>query len=177
MATPITVKTTEYAHSPHFPITETFIVSRRRSTKGISGERKTAFYVGTLIMAVGLILFLSTFLLIGGAMTGGSIPGNIGQAFVFRGFGGFVLVVIGGTIRRLGARGLAGSGVVLDPERARTDLKPYSRMAGGMVQDALDETDVQLGGKPERVIMIKCRECSHLNEEDSKFCQECGKPM
>ncbi len=152
-------------------------MSRRRSSNRISGERKTAFYLGSLIMAVGLILFFSAFLLIGGVLTGGSIPGNIGPAFVFRGFGGFLLIGIGKVIRRLGARGLAGSGVVLDPERAREDLKPYSRMAGGMVQDALEETDVKLGSRSERVIMIKCRECSHLNEEDSKFCQECGTPM
>ncbi|MBN2211735.1 MAG: zinc-ribbon domain-containing protein [Sedimentisphaerales bacterium] len=33
------------------------------------------------------------------------------------------------------------------------------------------------GGEPEKVIMIKCRSCGKLNEEDSKFCQECGKPL
>jgi len=30
---------------------------------------------------------------------------------------------------------------------------------------------------PEKVIMIKCRECAKLNEEDPKFCQECGKAL
>ena len=53
-------------------------------------------------------------------------------------------------------------------------------MAGGMVKDALDEADVQLGGPtgaPEKVVMIRCRECGKLNEEDSKFCQECGKKI
>ena len=84
-------------------------------------------------------------------------------------------------IRHVGARGLAGSGVVLNPGQARKDLEPYSRMAGGMVKDALDEADVNLGSgrssKPEQVIMIKCRDCGKLNEEDSKFCQECGERM
>jgi rRNA maturation endonuclease Nob1 len=50
-------------------------------------------------------------------------------------------------------------------------------MAGGMVKDALDEADVNLSGKAETVIMIKCRDCGQLNEEDSKFCQECGVEM
>ena len=45
----------------------------------------------------------------------------------------------------LGRRGLAGSGAILDPGRARTDLEPWSRMAGGMAKDALDEAGVSLG--------------------------------
>ncbi len=66
----------------------------------------------------------------------------------------------------------------MNPEKAREELKPYSRMAGGMVKDVLDEADIHLGGgKPERVVMIKCPACGKLNEEDSKFCQECGKPL
>ena len=51
-------------------------------------------------------------------------------------------------------------------------------MAGGMVKDALDESHIQLGaGEPEKIIMVKCRECGKLNEEDLKFCQECGKQL
>ncbi|MFQ3242126.1 MAG: rRNA maturation endonuclease Nob1 [Lentimonas sp.] len=59
----------------------------------------------------------------------------------------------------------------------RNDPFWSSRMAGGMVKDALDEADVNLSGKAETVIMIKCRDCGQLNEEDSKFCQECGVEM
>jgi rRNA maturation endonuclease Nob1 len=25
--------------------------------------------------------------------------------------------------------------------------------------------------------MVKCRKCGKLNEEESKFCQECGQPL
>jgi rRNA maturation endonuclease Nob1 len=46
-----------------------------------------------------------------------------------------------------------------------------------MVKDALEEVKPGAGAKPEKVIMIKCRSCGKLNEEDSKFCQECGKPL
>ena len=128
------------------------------------------------ISGVGFLLFLSTF--ITGAMNFGNFENFEGQArsSMFRAIGGMVLIVIGQVIRRIGARGLAGSGVVLDPEQAREDLKPYSKMAGGMLGDALDASDISqhLGGKGERVVMIKCSACGKLNDEDSKFCQECG---
>jgi len=47
----------------------------------------------------------------------------------------------------------------------------------GMVKDVLDEADLNLGGRSEKVVMIKCRACGKLNEEDSRFCQECGKEI
>ena len=142
--------------------------------KHISEERKGAYYIGTGLMILGGLLFASTFV---------SFISNFGNFSNFesdaksgmtRAFGGMGLLVLGGIIRGIGARGLAGSGVVLDPEQAREDLEPYSRMAGGMVKDAMDEADVDLRSAPEKIIMIKCRSCGKLNEEDSKFCQECG---
>ena len=96
---------------------------------------------------------------------------------MFRAFGGVALMVAGGALSAVGARGLAGSGVVLDPAQARQDLEPYSRMAGGMLKDAADEAGIQLGRHPERVVMLKCSSCGKLNDEDAKFCQECGKPL
>jgi hypothetical protein len=100
-----------------------------------------------------------------------------GKSMMFRAFGGMVLLFIGGFVRGIGARGVAGSGIVLDPQKAREELEPYSRMAGGMAKDALDEAGIDLRGKREKVVMIKCRSCGKLNEEDSKFCRECGKPL
>jgi len=123
-------------------------------------------------------MFISVF--ITGAMNFGNFNNFHSQArsSMFRAIGGMILLITGGMIRGIGARGLAGSGIVLDPEQARDELEPYSRMAGGMVKDALDEADVNLGsGKPEKVIMIRCRACGKLNEEDSIFCQECGEEV
>ena len=143
----------------------------------ISDERKTAYYIGMALMGVGLLLFASTFV---------SFASNFGdftdfesrsKSNMFRAFGGMALIFVGGVVRSIGARGLAGSGVVLDPEKARRELEPYSRMTGGMVKDALDEAGVDLGARGEKVVMIKCRSCGRLNEEDSKFCQQCGKDM
>jgi uncharacterized OB-fold protein len=46
-----------------------------------------------------------------------------------------------------------------------------------MVKDALDEVKPRTDEKPEKIIMIRCRVCGRLNEEDSRSCQECGKPL
>jgi hypothetical protein len=43
--------------------------------------------------------------------------------------------------------GLAGSGVKLDPEEARRDVEPWSRMTGGVLKDAMDEAGIKLGGQ------------------------------
>jgi len=86
------------------------------------------------------------------------------------------MVAAGQLLRRVGARGLAGAGVVLDPEQAREELEPYSRMAGGMVKDALEEADINRGGA-QPVVKIKCRTCAALNDDDAKFCKACGQPL
>ena len=146
-------------------------------TRQISEERRTAYYVGMALMILGGLSFASTFVTF--AMHFGDFTNFEADARsnMFRAFGGMALMVIGSMVRKIGARGLAGSGAVLDPERAREELEPYSRMAGGMLKDALDEADVDLSGRPERVVMIKCTSCGTLNEEESKFCQECGKGL
>ena len=143
----------------------------------ISEERKTAYYLGTVLMVIGGILFVSVF--ITSAMHFGDFSNfqSDAKSSMFRAIAGMGLLFVRGIVRGIGARGLAGSGVVLDPEKAREELEPYSRMAGGMVKDALDEAKIDLGGKQEKVIMIKCQSCGKLNEEDSKFCQECGKKL
>lgn len=145
--------------------------------KQISEERKTVYYSGMVLMVIGGLLFFSVF--ITSALNFGHFDNfaDNARASAFRSVIGMVLLIIGGFIRGIGARGLAGSGVVLDPEKAREELEPYSRMAGGMVKDVLDEANVNLGGKPEKIVMIKCQDCGKLNAEDAKFCQECGKKM
>jgi hypothetical protein len=143
-------------------------------TREISEERRTAYYVGTGLTIFGGLLFASTFATF--AMHFGDFSNFAADAksTMIRAFGGMALMIAGSFIRSIGARGLAGSGVVLDPGRAREELEPYSRMAGGMVKDALDEAKLKPSGAPEKVVMIKCPACRTLNTEDSKFCKECG---
>ena len=143
----------------------------------ISEQRKTAYYVGTALQVIGILLFLSTF--VSFAMQFGNFDDfeSRARSGMFRAFGGVALLVVGGIVRGIGARGLAGSGVVLDPHRARQELEPYSRMAGGMIEDALDEADVDLNDRPTTIVKIKCQACGALNEERAKFCQQCGKEL
>ncbi len=145
--------------------------------KHISEGRKIAYYIGMGLMVLGGILFVSTFVTFAMHFGDFSNFASNAKSEMLRAFGGMAFLIVGGIIRGIGAQGLAGSGVVLDPDKARQDLEPYSRMAGGMVKDALEEADVNLGRRPEKVIMIKCPLCGKLNEEDSKFCQECGKQI
>ena len=151
-------------------------------SRKISGSRKIAYYTGGIIALLGVISFGSVF--VSAIANQGNFPSDSQEkSMMTRAFGGMALIVIGGVITGIGARGAAGSGLILDPEKARDDLEPFSRMAGGMVKDVLDEADINIGSgdkRPatsEKIIMIKCRNCGKLNEEDSKFCQECGKPI
>lgn len=146
----------------------------------ISSERKTIYYVGNAISVLGLLIFISIF--VTSALNFGNFNNfdEQSRSFAFRGVCGMILMMVGKVISKVGAQGLAGSGVLLDPEKAREDLKPYSHQAGGMLSDTLDKAELgkHLGSTGStQTVVIKCRDCSFLNEEDSKFCQECGSKM
>lgn len=147
-------------------------------TTKISEGRKTLYYVGIVLIVAGVLLFGSTF--VSAALTFGDFTdfSERTRSKGLRAIAGMGLILFGAVLRGIGSRGLAGSGVVLDPEQAREDLEPYSRQVGGMVKDALDAADLRPGGGQRTpVVMVKCRACAKLNEEDSKFCQECGKAL
>ena len=81
---------------------------------------------------------------------------------------------------RLGARGAAGSGILLDPDKAREDFKPYTEAAGGMINDVMENIDSIHHTEPserKEVVRIRCLSCGTLNEEDAKFCKSCGKTI
>lgn len=140
-------------------------------SKEISKNRKTLYYVGNGITVIGFLLFLSTFFvafLNPYAMFGSSNP--MANSFI-----GFIMIIIGQFISNLGARGAAGSGLILDPKQAREDLKPYSSQVGGMLNDVLDEVDLSTESK--EVVKIRCQSCKTLNDEDSKYCKKCGNEL
>ncbi len=144
----------------------------------ISPERKTMYYLGTGLLVVGGLLFLSVFVSFFSRFGDFRNFESRASSDFTRAFAGMILAGLGAGIRSVAARGLAGSGVILSPEDAREDLEPYSRMAGGMLRDALDEADVRAGGAvPKEVIRVKCRTCGGLNEEDARFCKACGEPL
>jgi len=129
------------------------------------------------VSALGLLLFVSVFFTFMDNF--GNFDDFTGRAKneMARSIGGMALMMVGGFMIRLGRRGAAGSGLVLDPEQAREDLEPWSRMGGGMVNDALEEVDALQNLKGEDKIKVRCRSCKTLNDEDAKFCDQCGAEM
>ena len=139
--------------------------------KEISQERKILYYAGMIIIAIGLILFMSTFFTNPDRFLMGEVSmGSIASRAVI----GFIMIAIGGFMMTVAARGTAGSGLVLDPKKARDDLSPWSSMAGGMMNDVLSETHI---GMSKEVIKIRCQSCASLNDEDAKYCKDCGEKM
>ena len=153
--------------------------------RNVSPERKATYYVGMIVSGIGLVLFLSFFLTVAAGLANpANIAAGAGAAFV-RAVFGFVMIAAGQVIARIGSRGLAGSGMLLDPEKEREDLEPWNRMAGGMTDDTLSEVGVvkaveqaltRNADEPEQreVVKVRCRSCQSLNDEDAKFCDQCG---
>jgi len=152
---------------------------RNDSRRKISTGRKVLYYSGMGMIAIGIILFLSTFVV---AFT--SDPFELidsGKNPMKLGVYGFIMIFLGTVLRGIGALGTSGSGLILDPQEARNDLNPYTSAVGGMISDVLDEVKaVRKEGNVEEdreVVRIRCKGCKELNEEDAKFCKGCGAPL
>jgi hypothetical protein len=116
-------------------------------TRQPSPERKNIYYIGMAVSVVGFLTFISTF--VTGCINFGNFDNFNGRARseMARALIGIGLVVVGGLMRNAGRMGLAGSGIKLDPEQARKDVEPWSRMGGGVLKDALDEAGISPSGK------------------------------
>ncbi len=140
------------------------------------------YYGGMALIAIGLLLFVSGFFTGPNVQEGFDQFSRDARAVMERALLGMGLCVVGGILMNIGARGAAGSGLVLDPEKARQDLEPWSRMGGGVVEDALSEVNVvkklEEGiGNLQPQVKVRCRKCQALNDETAKFCDQCGAPM
>ncbi len=133
----------------------------------IPSSRKTLYYVGMILTIIGVILFLSNFVLV--------FTGNVFNVNPLISFIGFIMVAVGQIIRVIGAKGVAGSGIILDPEKAREDVKPYSKAMGGVIDDVISNVDSTNVSK--EIVKIKCRNCGELNDEDSVYCKSCGEKL
>lgn len=154
--------------------------------RDIPPERKAMYYGGMALSGVGLVLFLSVFVTF--FINFGNFDNFEGQARSsgFRAFGGIILLMAGGFLMNIGRRGWSGSGVLLDPQQARKDVAPWSRMSGGVTQDALSEIEIvkklekhldqpeEGKSPPEQQIFVRCQQCRALNDETAKFCDQCG---
>jgi hypothetical protein len=145
----------------------------------ISDSRKAMYYGGMAVSVLGLAIFLSLFVFFPNPLDGPGGFVNGMQSFAGRGIAGMVLMIVGQALQRAGKQGLAGAGVLLDPEQARKEVEPWSRMAGGVVNDALQEVDLakvtgQRANSEAPIVKVRCRKCAALNDETAKFCDQCG---
>lgn len=113
--------------------------------RNVSESRKSIYLLGQIVSIVGMLTFGSIF--VTSALNFGNFENfdAQGRSFALRMVGGVGLLILGSVLMGIGRAGLAGSGVVLDPEQAREDLEPWSRMAGGMIKDGLDEAGIDIG--------------------------------
>jgi len=111
----------------------------------VSPERKGIYYVGMGLSGLGALVFLSTFLT--AALSFGDFTNfhDRGRSMTVRSVVGIAMMIVGGGLMTVGRSGLAGSGMILDPEGSRRDVEPWSRATGGMISDALDEAGIKLG--------------------------------
>ncbi len=145
----------------------------------LSNQRKVTYYIGMGMTVLGFILFISIFFSVAGMMNSDPFSSPRMPSFSNPIIG--MLLMIGGQfLMRLGARGAAGSGILLDPDKAREDFKPYTEAAGGMINDVMENIDSIHHTEPserKEVVRIRCLSCGTLNEEDAKFCKSCGKTI
>lgn len=145
----------------------------------ITKQRKAIYYIGLGMTVLGFILFISVFFSVAMFMNG-PFGASREPAFM-NSVLGMVLMIAGSVVLRIGAQGAAGSGILLDPEKAREDLKPFNEAKGGMINDVLSNIDVvdnfTKSNEEKEVIKIRCRNCHSLNDEDAKFCKNCGKEI
>jgi hypothetical protein len=146
----------------------------RLPNRDIPPHRRQLYYAGMAVAGVGFLLFLSNFCIMPLNMGRfGPVDGpSMAFGFAARGVGGMVLMIAGGAMMTVGARGLAGSGMVLDPQQARRDLEPYARMIGGLAGDAREEMDAT---RPPPTGKVRCESCGAINEGTK--CRYCGNAL
>lgn len=140
----------------------------------ISNKRKAAYYTGICLMIIGVILFISVFFSFIGSTTNSDISG-----FVIRAISGMILVAVGAIVMIAGKGGLAGSGILLEPDKAVDDLRPFNKAKGKMINDVVENIDIldNMKKSTREIIKIKCKECGALNDEDAKYCKACSKKL
>lgn len=139
----------------------------------VSGTRKALYYGGMALTVIGVILFVLPIFRVF-FQFGASDPGDSMMRSFLRAPLGWLMIAAGQIMMKVGRGGLAGSGVLLDPEKARTDLEPFARQGGGMLSDALEEVEAL---KARDIIKVRCPACQALNEEQARFCSQCGQAL
>ncbi len=143
----------------------------------LNNSRKVTYYIGMGMMILGFILFISVFFSFATLFTNPSSMFSTGFPSFSNAIFGMILIIVGQIVMNIGAKGAAGSGLILDPEQSREDLKPFNEAKGGMINDVISNIDVVdkfVNSSEKEVIKVRCNNCKALNDEDAKFCKECG---
>lgn len=145
----------------------------------ITKQRKVTYYFGIGMMVIGFLLFISVFFDTARFMNDPFAYER--QSSFTSPIIGMIIMMAGTAIMNIGAKGAAGSGLLLDPEKAKEDLKPFNEAKGKMINDVVSNIDIIDNivkfHEEKEVIKIKCRSCGSLNDEDAKFCKSCGKEV
>ena len=170
-------------------MTENKNTNNKNDNRELKTWRKVVYIIGNIFLVVGVILFMSSFFTSFGFFQGRfefiERLGFVGS-FMFLPVFGFALIFVGSLLKALGRGGLAGAGLILDPERERRDAEPFSRSKGGKFADSYDEfrSESKIHEDLERVrvsqkekIMVRCPKCKTLNDEDASFCKSCGEKL
>ena len=146
----------------------------------LNNSRKVTYYIGMGMMILGFILFISVFFSFATLFTNPSSMFSTGFPSFSNAIFGMILIIVGQIVMNIGAKGAAGSGLILDPEQSREDLKPFNEAKGGMINDVISNIDVVdkfVNSSEKEVIKVRCNSCKSLNDEDAKFCKTCGEKM
>lgn len=153
--------------------------------------RRLVLRVGLACMALGFLLFFSTF--VSFALHFGDFDHfeerTRSQALRAVGGLGLVLVGMGLTIGSTVGQTMRWLG---DPERAARELAPWARLSGRLQDEAFREmttvratvSDLASGRTREEpapapapatpLIQVRCRACGGLSDESARFCSGCG---
>lgn len=146
----------------------------------LNKSRKVTYYIGMGMMILGFVLFISVFFTFATAFNDPFSMLTGGAPSFSNSILGMILMITGGIVMNIGAKGAAGSGLILDPEQSREDLKPFNEARGGMINDVISNIDVVdkfVNSSEKEVIKVRCSNCKALNDEDAKFCKECGNTL
>ena len=153
-------------------------------------SKKKMKIIGIILLLIGISLIIAgiffgitslnsmgtkNFMLFGGA-TAGSIFGGCVCIMIA------LLLLIRAYQREIIRYGYEETGMALGTA-SKTAVDGYGRIIG-QGSEALASGIKSVGGiklnvdtNKEQIIKIKCRACGTLNDEDAKYCDECGQPI
>lgn len=98
---------------------------KRVQQEDIPAERQLLYYIGMALMGLGALLFFAGFLAGASMFATMTIDLDAPRRMATLSTVAMLLLIAGGLLMRVGRYGAAGSGVILDPRKARQDLRPW----------------------------------------------------